>query len=105
MFQLLRRYWWVFGLRGALAVLYGLLINNGASLSRVQVALRQNDPRMAARYAHLFPENRDVADRIDNEGTAGILLRAREAAGNSTTRILPDGQKDKNKRGCLAATP
>ena len=69
------------------------MINNGASLSQVQVAIHQNDPRMAARYAHLFSENRDVVDRIDNEGTAGILSRVGEAEGNSTTRLLPKGKK------------
>jgi integrase len=77
-----------------------LLINNGASLSQVQHALNQKDPRMAARYAHLFPENRDVVDRIDDEGTAGILLRV-GVAGNSTTPLLPEGKKDKKKRSHL----
>ena len=48
---------------------------------------------MAVRYAHLFPENRDVVDRIDNEGTAGILLPAREVAGNFTARLLPEEKK------------
>ena len=79
-----------------------LLINNGASLSQVQHALNQKDPRMAARYAHLFPENRDVVDRIANEGTAGILLRVGETAGNSTTPLLPKRGKQK---GSLVVTP
>ena len=79
-----------------------LLINNGASLFQVQHALNHKDPRMAARYAHLFPENRDAVSKIDNEGTAAILLRAGEPNGNSTTRLLPEGE---NEKGLQAATP
>ncbi len=52
----------------------------------------------------LIVENRDIVDRIDNQGTAAILLNVEEEAGNSTTRLLPEGQKEQNKKGCISAT-
>jgi len=78
-----------------------LLINAGASLYQVQHALSHADPRMTQRYAHLLPENRDVVDRIEGEGTAATLMRVNEKSGShypATTR------KEKQKR-LQAATP
>ncbi|OGW55714.1 MAG: hypothetical protein A2Y81_01660 [Nitrospirae bacterium RBG_13_43_8] len=46
------------------------LINKGASLYQVQHNMSHSDSRMTERYAHLLPENRDVVDKIDGEGTA-----------------------------------
>lgn|GEM_PF-1323943 len=54
------------------------VINNGGSLYQVQHALSQRDPRMAARYAHLLEENRNVVNLIEGKGTATIL---RQSAG------------------------
>ncbi|MGD0885907.1 MAG: site-specific integrase [Thermodesulfovibrionales bacterium] len=55
-----------------------LLINNGATLYQVAHALGQKDLRMAARYSHLFEENRDVAKYIEGKGTAAILRHSAE---------------------------
>jgi integrase len=74
------------------------LINKGANLYQVQLNLSHDDPRMAQRYAHLLPENRNVVDKIDGEGTASILL-GRE----KTTTILR--QSEDEKRVANAATP
>ena len=66
------------------------LINNGASLYQVQLALGQKTPRMAARYAHLLPENRDVAKFLEGKGTATILRRSskKKARKNQIKRLL-----------------
>jgi integrase len=65
-----------------------LLINKGrANLYQVQLNLSHDDPRMAQRYAHLLPENFDVVDRIDGEGTASFLLPPE----NSTTILRQTG--------------
>ncbi|MHB8883085.1 MAG: tyrosine-type recombinase/integrase [Thermodesulfovibrionales bacterium] len=56
------------------------LINNGASSAQIQVAMHHTTPRMTARYAHLYPENRDVVDRIDGQGTAAVLLGLQKPA-------------------------
>lgn len=58
-----------------------LLINNGASLHQVAYALGQKDLRMAARYSHLFEENKDVMRFIDGKGTATILRQSGEIGG------------------------
>jgi len=55
-----------------------VLINNGASLYQVQHALGHKDQRMSARYAHLLPENRDVAKFIEGKGTATILRQSEQ---------------------------
>ena len=55
-----------------------VLINNGAALYQVQLALGRKDHRMSARYAHLLPENRDVVNLVDGKGTATILLQSEE---------------------------
>ena len=51
------------------------VINNGGSLYQVQHALSQKDPRMAARYAHLLDENKNVVNFVKGKGTATILLQ------------------------------
>ena len=53
---------------------------------------------MAQRYAHLLPENRDVVDKIDGEGTASILLGV-----TKTTTILRQSEDEKGVAS--AATP
>jgi integrase len=53
-----------------------LLINNGATLHQVAHALGQKSLRMAARYSHLYDENKDVLDRIEGKGTATILRQS-----------------------------
>lgn len=68
-----------------------LLINKGrATLYQVQLNLSHDDPRMAQRYAHLLPENFDVVDRIDGEGTASILLGSEK-----TTTILRQSEDER----------
>ena len=56
------------------------VINNGGSLYQVQHALSQKDPRMAARYAHLLEENKNVVSFVEGKGTATILRQS----GNAT---------------------
>jgi hypothetical protein len=63
-----------------------LLINKGkASLYQVQLTLSHDDPRQTQRYAKLLPENLDVVDRIDGEGTASYLLDSAKNYDNSAT--------------------
>ena len=56
------------------------VINNGGSLYQVHHALSQKDPRMAARYAHLLEENKNVVSFVEGKGTATILRQS----GNAT---------------------
>jgi integrase len=57
------------------------LVNNGISLYQIQHALGHKDQRMSARYAHLLPENKDVAKCIEGKGTTTILLQSEEKKG------------------------
>lgn len=62
-----------------------VLINNGATLYQVQIALGHKDQRMSARYAHLLPENRDVVNFVEGKGTATIL---RQPGGKKRGHLL-----------------
>jgi integrase len=67
-----------------------LLVNKGrANLYQVQLTLSHDDPRQTQRYAKLLPENFDVVDRIDGEGTASFLLESEK-----TTTILRQSEDE-----------
>lgn len=70
-----------------------LLLNEGASESQVQHNLGVSDPRMTKRYAHLLPENRNVADKIEGKGTAAILLSEDNDDEDFTTILRQSGEK------------
>jgi len=78
------------------------LINNGATLYQVQLALGQKDSRMAQRYAHLDPNNLNVTDIFGDGGSGGIIAAGAERVDTSVdTRV----KKRKKHQGSKCANP
>ena len=64
------------------------LINNGATLYQVQLALGQKDGRMAQRYAHLDPNNLNVTDIFGDGGSGAIIAAGAERVDTVLTPVL-----------------